>query len=600
VLLGNGDGTFKPAITTHPPVAANSVAAGDFNRDGKLDLVFTNSSNNTVEVLRGNGDGTFQSNPLILPVGAGPLSVAVGDFRHIGKLDLAVTNSGSDTVSVLLGNGDGTFQAAKNLTVGTVPTTVAAVDLGNGQVDLVVANLFSNNVSVLLGNGDGTFRLGQTIAGVANASNVMMGDFNGDGKPDVMVEELPPGDAIATSEVVLFGNGDGTLHPGATQFLGSSLIGLAVGDFSGDGKQDIAVLNPLGPLGGSLLDVFSGNGDGTFAAPPDNFQTGGDPFGVAAGDFNSDGRPDLALANTIGDNVGVLLNSSARTAAATLTALRTSTATAVFGQTETLTATVTSPAGTPTGLVTFFDGATALGSAPVNAAGQATLPVSLGLGAHALTASYGGNPAFAASTSAAVSESVGRAASAVALAASANPVGQDRSVRFTATVTAVAPGAGAPTGAVTFFDGETVLGTVPLGATGKATLTKSFSTLGGHTIRAAYAGSANFLGSSQAVTEQVVALRATQVMLLASVNPVLAGEVVTFTATVSAASGAGTPTGAVTFMDGDVVLGKVALQNGRAALRWTFPTRGSHAIKVVYSGDSLFTASSQALIEQVN
>jgi hypothetical protein len=309
VLLGNGDGTFKGAITTNLPVPANSLDVGDFNRDGKLDLVFTNNANNTVEVLRGNGDGTFQSNPLILSVGAGPTSVAVGDFSQDAKLDLAVTNGGGNSLSVLLGNGDGTFQAAKNIAVGTVPTSVAAVNLGNGQVDLVVANVSSNNVSVLLGDGDGTFRSGQTIA-AANASNAMVGDFNGDGKPDVMIEELSPGDAILTSEVVLFGNGDGTLTPGPTQALGNSLIGLAVADFSRDGKLDIAVLNPLGPVGGTLMDVFSGDGDGTFAATPDVFQTGGDPFGVAAGDFNGDGRPDLAAANTIGDSLGVLLNTT--------------------------------------------------------------------------------------------------------------------------------------------------------------------------------------------------------------------------------------------------------------------------------------------------
>ena len=101
--------------------------------------------------------------------------------------------------------------------------------------------------------------------------------------------------------------------------------------------------------------------------------------------------------------------------------------------------------------------------------------------------------------------------------------------------------------------------------------------------------SVNF-GIMKAVTEQVVALRATQVMLLASANPVLAGQAVTFTATVSAASGTGTPTGAVTFMDGDVVLAKVALQSGQTTLTWTFPTRGSHTIKAVYSGATGFLA----------
>jgi streptogramin lyase len=317
------------------------------------------------------------------------------------------------------------------------------------------------------------------------------------------------------------------------------------------------------------------------------------PGGIAVG---PDG--DIWFTEIQGNRIGRL--DLPKAAATTMTTLRTSTATSVFGQTVTLTATVTSPAGTPAGMVTFFDGATALGSAPVNAGGQATLPVSLGVGAHTLTASFQGSTAFAASTSAAVSESVSRAASAVALVASANPVGQGRSVRFTATVTAVAPGVGTPTGAVTFFDGDTVLGTVPLGATGKATLTKSFSTMGGHTIRAVYAGSANFLGSSQAILEQVVALRATQVMLLASANPVLAGQLVTFTATVSAVSGTGTPTGTVTFMDGDVVLAKVALQSGRATLTRSLATKGNHTIMAVYSGDNLFSASSQSLTEQVN
>src|SRR5262249_23304515 len=136
---------------------------GDFNGDGHLDLAITSGLNNAVEVLRGNGDGTFQGNPIVLPVGtqqslsASQVSVAVGDFLHNGKLDLAVVNPGSNTASVLLGNGDGTFQDRVDYAVGASPLSVAAADLGNGQIDLVVANHDSSNVSVLVGNGDGTF-----------------------------------------------------------------------------------------------------------------------------------------------------------------------------------------------------------------------------------------------------------------------------------------------------------------------------------------------------------------------------------------------------------------------------------------------------------
>jgi hypothetical protein len=485
VLLGNGDGTFQPAITTNLPVQANSVAAGDFNRDGKLDLVLTNRSNNTVEVLRGNGDGTFQSNPLILPVGAGASSVAVGDFLHNGNLDLAVTNSGSGTVSVLLGNGDGTFQAATNVPVGTIPVSVAAIDLGNGQIDLVVANFGSNTVSVLLGNGDGAFRSGQTIA-VANASNVMGGDFNGDGTPDVVIEEVPPGDAIFTSVEVLFGNGDGTLDPGPTQSLGLSRIGLAVGDFSGDGKQDIVVLNPIA---GSTVEVFSGNGDGTFAAPPDVFRTGGVPFGVAAGDFNGDGRPDLALANSIGNNVGVLLNTST---VATATTLNTDVNPAAVGQLVNLTAMVSGAAGIPTGAVTFLDGDAVLGTATLDDTGTATLAVAFATaGDHALTAVYSGDGSFATSTSDVLTETVTPAPTAVVLSPSVDTGMSGAPVDFTVTVSPVMPGTGTPTGNVTLFDGATALGTAQLDANGQVVFTFALET-GDHSLTVSYDGDGNF------------------------------------------------------------------------------------------------------------
>src|SRR5262249_41228784 len=147
-----------------------------------------------------------------------------------------------------------------------------------------------------------------------------------------------------------------------SQFAGGGLIGLAVGDFNGDGKLDFATANGIG----SGVDVFTGNGDGTFAGPkniPDSFNN----FGLATGDFNGDGRPDLAVANTFGNSVGVLLNNGGKpVAAATMTTLGTSMRSAVVGQAVTLTATVTSFVGTPAGTVTFFDGSTALGSATLD------------------------------------------------------------------------------------------------------------------------------------------------------------------------------------------------------------------------------------------
>ena len=185
--------------------------------------------------------------------------------------------------------------------------------------------------------------------------------------------------------------------------------------------------------------------------------------------------------------------------------------TAVFGQTELLTATVNSPAGTPTGTVTFKDGNTVLGTAAVGATGQATLAVSLGVGNHALTASYGATGAFAASTSAAVAETVNRATTTVALGSSVNPAVTGQAVTFTATVDAVAPGSGTPigvsgsvfTGTVTFRDGNVILGTVAVGFSGRATLTTSFAAAGGYAITAVYSGDPNFVGSSQSLTEQV-------------------------------------------------------------------------------------------------
>jgi streptogramin lyase len=306
----------------------------------------------------------------------------------------------------------------------------------------------------------------------------------------------------------------------------------------------------------------------------------------------------------VGQVEQVILGGATTTAAPTTTTLTVLPNPAIFGQTETLTATVSSAAGTPAGTVTFFDGSTALGTATLNSAGQATLAVSLGVGSHSLTASFGATGALAASSSATVTETVTKAATATALGASLASVASGQSVTFTATVAAVAPGAGVPTGTVTFLDGTTVLGTVPVGAGGTAALTTSLSTTGSHTIKAVYNGDGNFAASSQTVTEQVrapAALAPTTTALVASAKSVRVGQAVTFTATVSGAAGAGTPTGTITFFVGNVAVATVKLNaSGKASLTGWFSSAGTFTITAVYSGDSNFAGSSQSLTEQVN
>jgi hypothetical protein len=205
---------------------------------------------------------------------------------------------------------------------------------------------------------------------------------------------------------------------------------------------------------------------------------------------------------------------------------------------------------------------------------------------------------------AAAGVAVNRAATTVALMSPVNPAGTGQSVTFTATVAAVAPGAGAPTGTVTFKDGNMILGTVAVGAGGRATFTTSFVVAGSHGITAVYNGGLNFVGSSQSVTEQVIALaapQATTTALVASANPVVVGRAVTFTATVRGPAGTAKPTGTVTFFVGDTVVARVSLEaNGQARLTQSFSCTGLFTIRAVYSGDAKFAASSQSFIERVN
>jgi dienelactone hydrolase len=277
-----------------------AAVTGDFNGDGKLDLAVANYNSNNVSILLGNGDGTFQA-AVNYGVGDTPLYLAAGDFNGDGKLDLAVPNSSSNSnsVSILLGNGNGTFQAAVNYAVGTNPNSVAIGDFNtDGKLDLVVANTGSNNVSVLLGNGDGTFQPPVNYAsGGSVLGEMAVGDFNHDGKLDLAVANQYGGGPVS----VFLGNGDGTFQAAVNYAVGSSPHGVAAGDFNGDGKLDLAVANNIS----GDVSILLGNGDGTFQAAV-NYPAGSGPNTVEVADFNEDGKLDLVVADAFTNTVSVL------------------------------------------------------------------------------------------------------------------------------------------------------------------------------------------------------------------------------------------------------------------------------------------------------
>ncbi|MGA9332951.1 MAG: Ig-like domain-containing protein, partial [Rudaea sp.] len=290
--------------------------------------------------------------------------------------------------------------------------------------------------------------------------------------------------------------------------------------------------------------------------------------------------------------------------AATTTALTSGANPSVFGQNVTFTATVTPTApgaGTPTGTVTFKDGATTLGTGTL-AGGVATFSTStLSVTTHPVTAAYAGDTSFQTSTSSTVSQVVNQAATTTAVVSSANPSVFGQSVTFTATVTATAPGAGTPTGTVTFKDGATTLGTGALNGSGVATFSTSTLSVAAHSITAAYGGDTNDAASTSAVLTQTVNQGATTTALVSATNPSVFNQSVTFTATVTATAPAvGTPTGTVNFLDGATNIGSGALDaSGVATFSTSTLSVATHPITAVYAGDTNFQTSTSAAVSQV-
>jgi hypothetical protein len=344
-------------VTFNYPLLGNTHIAADLNGDGRLDLA--GSGLNSAAVMLNNGDGTFQAR-VQYPVAGQTQDVAAGDFNSDGRMDLVVTiNTPQISLSLLLGNGDGTFNAAINFpnTSGFDSPDVVATDLNNnGKLDVVILHsiacftapcIAAETITVMLGNGDGTFQT-RELAAPQHMHAMAEGDFNRDGIKDLAIGSentklhillgvgdgtfvrqpemtlIPGGDLFSAcndvdvadfnrdtiqdlvvplgngnGNVVLLGNGDGTFRQSfrITENAVNSPLNLAVADFNLDGFQDIARAMGDGTFG--LMEIANGNGDGTFQVPvrylvpPDMSSLGG--IFITASDFNGDGKPDVAL-----------------------------------------------------------------------------------------------------------------------------------------------------------------------------------------------------------------------------------------------------------------------------------------------------------------
>jgi len=514
VALNNGDGTFAaPVIYGTGGQTAFAVAVGDVNGDGVPDLVVTNMcldpacTNGGIGVLIGNGDGTFQPAVGYDAGGPGTEAVVIGDVNNDGAPDVIVTSNCqvltcvTGSIRVLLNDGHGVFTVTANPISPSQGGPLAIGDLnGDGNLDLVA------DVGVLLGHGDGTFTAVPAVTIPGGTISIALADVNGDHKLDVIV-------ATQVAVKVLLGNGDGTLQPPVSYKPGGARpLSVAVGDFNGDGKLDLAVANECSSIVGTAcasmgsVGVLAGNGDGTFQ-PPVIYVSGGDlATSVAVADANGDTKADifvsnvcLSTTNCANGSVGVLLNIFK---AAVTVKVVSSLNPALINQPFGVTATITSPVPIPDGSqVDFFSGINPLGSGTTaGGVASATGLMFAGFGPHVITAKYAGD-AFHNAGSGTVTETVLRFPTTIVLTSNLNPSMVGQKVTFTATVTSTGPSV--PTGTVQFKNGATSMGTAGLsgGVVKFSTTTLPSGTL---SITANYLGDTQSAPSSSAPYMQTV------------------------------------------------------------------------------------------------
>ncbi len=507
ILLGKGDGTFAAPIDFTGVLlgSGDRIGVGDFNHDGKLDVV--NAVGSVIAVYLGNGDGTFQSTVTTSGVAGGAFALAVADVNGDGSPDLTVASQNLSTLqmTVWLSNGDGTFHSIQTINDQVFGSQMLLVDVnGDHRPDLVYTSGTTQVPTVRLNNGDGTFgdAVGYPASTSSGASDnqayTFVGDANGDGKPDLIALLNGYGHGVA----VFRGNGDGSFQPAivTTDNSFANFAGGAVADVNRDGKIDVGL--PGIPPGFAL-----GNGDGTFQLPtslggPSDYYIS---RAVLIADVNGDGAPDALLVPALGAPIQLMLNCANRCTAMTMAPVGQPT----YGAAS-MKITVTPSSGTavPTGKVTLYASDNS-GSPPVALTsgalsnGSVTLDFSsLGVGTFRFYATYDGDSNYAANETVVMKVSVLPAPTTTSISVTPSSVAPGQPVTIK---TQVSSSGGTPqSGTVTLSDGSTALVVLTLDANGAASYTTSSISAGHHSLSWGYQGSANFAGSTSSTYDLFV------------------------------------------------------------------------------------------------
>jgi hypothetical protein len=546
VLLGNGDGTFQPKVNYAGCNVGKAlqIVLADFNRDGVTDIALgcSDGTNGGLVIILGSGDGTFKT-PVYYPTGD-VASIAIGDFNGDGLLDIALSNKSQQNVTFFLGDGTGKFLQEK------VPISTPALAHGvvvadfnmDGKddvayaVDTATPNSSLSDLYLALGNGDGTFQIPTSSVATQIGEFLTAGDTNADDFPDVVSSSITrPGSGnnnVGNSLFVLLGNGKGAFQ--MTSYVSDIPSDPHLADVNGDGIPDIIAGGSTGAL------VYQGNGDGTFQ----DYQEPGIggfalTYAVNAGDYNNDGNADLIGTDADTPRAAVSLSQVQQTSVASAL-----THVAVFP---------------------------------------------LGSGIHSVDASYSGDSVYIGSISATVPLTAAPVNTTLTLTSSAlSSIFPGQSVVLTAMLAPYTVGPPTTTTnneLVTFFTGTTSLGSAKL-VNGVATLTTTALPVGADALTAVFAGDSNYNPSnSNTVTATV-----SNVLLSSSPNPSTYLQSVTFTGVVPTGKA-----GTIVFFDGSTSIGSGVISGTTATFTTSSLSVGPHNITAHYNSNT-----SAVLVQVVN